>query len=68
MSQKYIDWEMIEARDNETYKYSILRAYTADNKYIFKGFVVFSDGSDYWLEHESRDALRGALIVMGQQH
>jgi hypothetical protein len=67
MIQKYKDWTHVEARDNGAYKYEILEAVTADDVKIFKGFVVFKSGGDYWLENVSRDSLRMALVTLGQQ-
>ena len=58
---------MVEAKDQGSYTYEILECETADNAKIFKGFVVFKSGGDYWLENSSRDSLRMALITLGQQ-
>jgi hypothetical protein len=67
VTQKYVSWQHLEAKDNGAYRYEILEAYTPDNTKIYKGFVVFKNGGDYWLENDNRDSLRMALITLGQQ-
>jgi hypothetical protein len=68
MSQPYIDWELTESRSFGKYRYEIIRAVAADGNTTYKGFVVFANGEDQWLQNSSFDALRGSLITLGQQH
>lgn len=65
--QKYINWQTVEAKDQGAYRYEIIEAETSENAKIYKGFVVFKNGGDYWLENNSRDSLRMALVTLGQQ-
>lgn len=67
MTQKYINWEIAESKNCGPYSYEILKVETPEHTILYKGFVVFKDNSDYWLENDSKDALRGALITLGQQ-
>jgi hypothetical protein len=65
MSQKYIDWELIEAKNFGPYKYEILRVETEDHTFLWKGIAIFASG-DQWAQHEDINPLRFELIHIGQ--
>lgn len=68
MSQTFRDWEFKEAVNKGNYRYEIFKAETIDNKKVWRGFVIYKDGSDNWFENDSIEGLRMTLISMGQQH
>ena len=66
MSQKILDWELDEARICGPYRYEIFKVVMADGRPLWKGFVVFSNGTDQWMEHWDKGSLRNILITLGQ--
>ena len=66
--QPYVDWEVVESKTCDYFKYQIIRAEKPNGDIVYKGFVVYRDGSDNWVEHESRDVLRMSLTNLGTQH
>ena len=67
MPQPFIDWKLVESRRFDRYRYELIYALRPDQSRIYRGFVVFANGKDYWLEHESIDALRAQLMELGRQ-
>jgi hypothetical protein len=67
MPQTFIDWELVESRECGPYRYDIMHVETAEHVKLYRGRVFFAKGGDYWLEGDSKDALRMSLITLGQQ-
>lgn len=66
MSQKYIDWKIVEANSYPLFRYVIIKAEDNDHNIMWKGFIVFPDNTDVWLENENVSVLRNDL--MGLTH
>ena len=56
--QPYINWEIVESNNFGTYRYVIIKTERADGKHMFKGWVVYPSGKDYWLENDSMEGCR----------
>ena len=66
MSQPYIDWDLLEHRNFQTYQYCIFRITDADKRTTLKGWAIAPNGL-IWLEDEVLDNLRLACIQHGRQ-
>lgn len=67
MNQPLLDWELIESKKFEGYKYNIFKVENAEHKVYYRGFVM-AHGGDFWLENDNHESLRSGLMLLGQQH
>lgn len=67
MSHPFINWELVESKDFGIYRYNILKVEDAVRNNFYRGFVIFK-GGDFWIEHQTIEGARSALMLLGQQN
>lgn len=67
MSQTFIDWVLVEAKNLDVYRYEIFKVENPEHQISYRGFVIFKTG-DLWVGGETLDACRSTLITLGQQN
>jgi hypothetical protein len=73
MSQPFVDWELIEAKDFGIYKYHIMKVMDAEGHMTYRGWastprlpIVPVEGNAQ--KSDSLDSLRSSLVTFGLQN
>jgi len=69
MSQPFIDWEMVEAKNFGTFRYTIFKVTNSVGKTYYMGWAEKNswNRSDWFQEAESLEAVRSGVMNLGSQ-